>query len=335
MQHKQFLYNAEELEKILKGYPEIIVLADENTSVHCLSIIEPLLKNIKETIIIATGEENKTIQTCEKVFEKLMAASTTRNALLLNVGGGMVCDLGGFCASVYKRGIDCINIPTSLLCMVDAAFGDKTAVNFLQTKNMIGTFYAPKTVYYNTDFLSTLPQRQLYNGFAEMLKHGLIAYSDYFEELCEIDLNDTPHLLKHIQTSIDIKQQIVDEDPHEHGLRKILNAGHTIGHALEATQKDIYHGEAVAWGLVAEAKLSNELGILPSDQLDVIETCINKYYKESKPKDIDYNLMLEKIKNDKKNTNEYISFSLLQQIGACGYDIEVELDVEVMERILG
>ena len=268
-----------------------------------------------------------------------MAINATRQTLLLNVGGGMICDLGGFCASIYKRGIDYINIPTSLLCMVDAAFGGKTAVNFLQTKNMIGTFYEPKTVFYNTDFLNTLPLRHLNNGFAEMLKHGLIAYADYFEDLCGIDmhgidLTDTKHLLKYIQTSIDIKQQIVDEDPHEHGLRKILNAGHTIGHALEATQKNMYHGEAVAWGLLAEAKLSNELGILPSDQLDIIELCINKYYNNSKPKEFDYHTILQKIKNDKKNSSDYISFSLLQQIGACGYDIEVELDVEVLERIL-
>ncbi len=334
MRHTQFLYKPEEIEKIVNGYSEIIVLADENTAVHCLPLLEPLLKNVKQTIIIGTGEEHKTMQTCEKVFEKLMAVHITRNALLLNVGGGLVCDLGGFSASVYKRGIDYINIPTSLLCMVDAAFGDKTAVNFLQTKNIIGSFYSPKTVYYLTDLLKTLPQRQLYNGFAEMLKHGLIAYADYFEELCGINLTDTEKLLPYIQTSIDIKEQIVEEDPHEHGLRKILNAGHTIGHALEATQKDIYHGEAVAWGLLAEAKLSHELGILPAKHLDIISACINKYYSNSKPQNIDYHKMLEKMKHDKKNTDEYISFSLLQQIGVCGYDIELELDVEVLERIL-
>ncbi|MDZ4756521.1 MAG: 3-dehydroquinate synthase [Bacteroidota bacterium] len=335
MKHTQFLYHAAELENILEGYSEIIILADKHTSQLCLPVLQPLISNIKATIIIDSGEQNKTLQSCEKVFEKLMAVNTSRKALMLNVGGGMVCDLGGFCASVYKRGIDYINIPTSLLCMVDAAFGGKTAVNFSQTKNMIGAFYPPKTVFYNTDFLNTLPQRQLYNGFAEMLKHGLIAYADYFEKLCEIDLNNTTHLLPFIQTSIDIKEQIVEEDPHEHGLRKILNAGHTIGHALEATQKDIHHGEAVAWGLLAEAKLSHELGILDIDHLNIIENCINKYYKDSKPINLDYNTMLEKIKNDKKNSNEYISFSLLQQIGTCGYDIEVDLNEEVLERILG
>lgn len=324
---------------MLRAYPEVIILADENTSHHCLPILQPILKNIKETIIISSGEENKTIQACEKVFEKMMAVNATRQTLLLNVGGGMLCDLGGFCASIYKRGIEYINIPTSLLCMVDAAFGGKTAVNFLQTKNMIGTFYEPKTVYYNTDFLNTLPLRHLHNGFVEMLKHGLIAYADYFEDLCGIDmhgidLTDTKHLLKYIQTSIDIKQQIVGEDPHEQGLRKILNAGHTIGHALEVTQKNMYHGEAVAWGLLAEAKLANELGILPKDQLEIIEAFIWNHYIASKPENIDYNMLLEKIKNDKKNSSKYISFSLLQQIGVCGYDIEVDLDLEMLERIL-
>lgn len=334
MYHQEFLYQESELKKVVDDYSEVFVLVDENTKEHCAPILQNILPRPIQYILVGQGEAHKTIQTCEYVWQQLMSFQASRKCLMINLGGGMLSDLGGFCASVFKRGVDYINIPTTLLAMVDAAFGGKTAVNFMQTKNIIGSFYPAQNVYYHTDFLKTLPRRQLYNGFAEMLKHGLIAYADYFEQLCQSNPEDIHSMLPLIKTSIDIKQQIVDEDPHESGLRKILNAGHTIGHALETAVEDIYHGEAVAWGLLAEARLSNELGILPFEHLEIIEQCIHKYYITSKPEHLDYAILLEKIQHDKKNKSKYVNFSLLQQIGTCGYDIEVELDEDLLRKIL-
>ncbi len=311
-----------------KIFSKIFILVDENTHEYCL----PLLLGNMETEIsfeileVEPGEEMKNIQTVTHLWEILTEMQADRKALIINLGGGVITDMGGFVASTYKRGIEFINIPTTLLSMCDASIGGKTGIDLMHYKNMVGTFSFPEQIFVYPQFLESLPYRELRSGFAEMLKHGLIADQIHWENLVQISTLDADLVFPHIQKSMDIKQKVVEKDFQEKNVRKTLNFGHTIGHAVESLclekQSPILHGEAVALGMICETHLSFLEGLLSQEDSDVIIANIQKYYsfidlRDFKDEDI-FNLLL----NDKKNVESKINFSLLSGIGSCVFDYE-------------
>lgn len=246
------------------NYSKLFILVDETTNEFCLPKLLPLLEvEIPiEIIEIEAGEEMKNISTCVEIWSILADLGADRKSALLNLGGGVITDLGGFVASTFKRGIDFINIPTTLLGMVDAAIGGKNGVDLGALKNQIGVINAPKLVLIDTDFLETLPQNHMKSGLAEMLKHGLIfdkTYWNQFKDLKDLNFDDLDQL---IHRSVEIKNEIVCQDPTETGVRKALNFGHTLGHAIEShfleTPTLLLHGEAIAIGMVLESYISRK-----------------------------------------------------------------------------
>lgn len=320
------------IEQTLKEYlsdkrdRQIAVLVDGNTKAQCLPIIEELLP--KHLLIeIPSGEINKNISTCTVIWSKLTEASFNRHALFVNLGGGVIGDMGGFCASTYKRGIDFINIPTTLLAAVDANVGGKLGIDFDGFKNHIGLFKEPKAVFVDPIFLNTLPKEELRSGFAEVIKHGLIADANYFQALRNDGLaqKDWRSIIEH---SIAIKETVVKEDPEEKGLRKVLNFGHTIGHAIEShyldTPQQLLHGEAVAIGMVCEAYLSKKLLNLSEEDLHEISDFILKIYPDLSIEKNDFTSFIRLMHQDKKNSNGMLNHSLLYQIGVATPDIMVD-----------
>lgn len=311
------------------GYSKLFILVDENTHEHCLpSFLEQLIGAYPMEIIeIQAGEIHKTIETCTQVWEAISDLDGDRKSLIINLGGGVVTDLGGFVASAYKRGIAFINVPTTLLAMVDASIGGKTGVDLGSLKNQIGVINQPQMVLVITDFLKTLEERQLHSGFAEMLKHGLIRDRAYWEKLKSVaHFKDLDQL---IYDSVQIKNEVVLQDPTEQHLRKILNYGHTLGHAiesyfLESNEHDLLlHGEAIAVGMILEAYLSAVLEGLPKDELkDIKHTFLSRYQKvDFSSTDIDQ--ILDLLKFDKKNSHGNINFVLLRGIGETAIDVQV------------
>ncbi|WP_370898379.1 3-dehydroquinate synthase [Chryseobacterium gossypii] len=310
----------------MKSFSKIFILTDENTHEYCLpALLGNMETDLKfEILEIEAGEEMKNIQTANQLWEILTEMQADRKALVINLGGGVITDMGGFVASTYKRGIRFINIPTTLLAMCDASIGGKTGIDLMHYKNMVGTFTFPEQIFVYPKFLETLPFKELRSGFAEMLKHGLIADKIHWENLTRIQKLDMEAVIPHIQTSMDIKQEVVEKDFHEKNIRKTLNFGHTIGHAIESLCLEqgnpILHGEAVAAGMICEAYLSYQEGLLSEDDSTMIIDNIRKYYpyldiSEFKDDDI-FALLL----NDKKNTDHKINFSLLSGIGSCTFD---------------
>ena len=296
----------------ISGYSKIAILVDENTKRDCLPKLQQLEKSI--VIEIKSGEEYKNIDTCNFIWEQLTKNNFDRNSLLINLGGGVIGDMGGFCASTYKRGIDFLQIPTTLLAMVDASVGGKLGVDFNGLKNQIGLFNNPKSVLVNPDFLKTLPENQLRSGFAEVVKHALISDSNLWKQLAlapfeSLDLENI------IETSVQIKNNIVESDPFEKGDRKKLNFGHTFGHAIESYYLEkgtpILHGEAVFMGLILETEISH---LSETDKNEIKNYILSNFALPYTPKK--YNLRKFLI-NDKKNQNGKISFSLLNSIGSC------------------
>src|SRR6201996_7996258 len=265
---------AELVNFINKGnYSRFFVLTDENTGKHCLPLIRKYIDNLDnfDIIEINAGEENKNIDFCVGVWKMLIDFSADRQSLLINLGGGVISDLGGFSASTYKRGIDFVHVPTTLLSQVDASVGGKTGIDLDNIKNIIGTFTQPKAVFIAYDFLKTLPPRQILSGLAEMLKHGLITDAAFWNDLKNSDLSFPGEEL--IYKSIQIKNKVVLEDPKEMGIRKSLNFGHTIGHAVETNsllhdENPLTHGEAIAIGMICESYLSHKKTGLGSNELD-------------------------------------------------------------------
>lgn len=312
-------------------YSSIWVLVDENTENHCLPILQAALPKIAiHKISIPAGESYKNIDSCQYIWKELLHGNANRKSLLLNLGGGVIGDMGGFCAATYKRGIDFIQIPTTLLSQVDASVGGKLGIDFAQVKNAIGLFLQPKSVIIYPPFLKTLPERELYSGFAEIIKHALIANIQYWNRLQVIkNLNDPTlnwnELLTH---SIGIKQQIVETDPLEKGLRKILNFGHTVGHAIESlsweTASPLLHGEAVAIGIICEAFLSVKLLGLSESELQSITHYIFSLYPSYKLSSLDKTALLNLMYQDKKNEATEISFSLLSAIGKAEWNIKAD-----------
>lgn len=274
-----------------------------------------------EVIEIPAGEINKNIETCTGVWNVLSELDADRKSLMINVGGGVVTDLGGFVASTFKRGISYINVPTSLLSMVDASVGGKTGVDLGTLKNQIGVINTPEMVLIDTSFLATLPANEMRSGLAEMLKHGLIYDEAYWKKMIDLSNFTLEDLDGLIYESVVIKNNVVTEDPKENGLRKILNFGHTLGHAIESyfltheTKKTLLHGEAIAIGMVLASYISNTQESFPSEKLDEIKHVIVDMYGKVEFEDADYETIIDLMKYDKKNSHGNINFVLLNDIG--------------------
>ena len=303
-------------------HDRIFVLTDETTQQLCW----PKIKNFKALknstpIIIKATDTHKNLDTLSQVWQALSNGGATRHSLMINLGGGMVTDLGGFAASTFKRGIDFINIPTTLLAMVDASVGGKTGINFGGLKNEIGVFSDSRFVIINTQFLDTLDHDNICSGYAEMLKHGLISDERTWAELVTFDL-DNPDLsqLQHmVAESIKVKERIVEADPHEHGIRKALNLGHTMGHAFESFAMrrgtPILHGYAVAYGLISELYMSARKTAFPTDRMHQTVRFIRENYGTINITCDDYPTLIELMHHDKKNTSGIINFTLLGNVG--------------------
>lgn len=324
-----------EIQKHLKAYSSIFVLVDENTKAKCLPVFAGKLRGDFpwKVIEVKSGESHKNINTCLSVWEKLSLLGADRKSVLINLGGGVITDLGGFCASVYKRGIHLIHVPTSLLSMTDAAIGGKTGVDLGPLKNQIGTFQDAELIAIDPDFLSTLSERQLKNGLVEMFKHGLIYRKSYWDKLTEITDFQPKTLKDLIKESIEIKSDIVSKDPKESGLRKILNFGHTLGHALESyflsnpEKPTLLHGEAIAMGMILETYISSETLNFPKQNLkEITRVLLNSFPKIVLPQ-TDYEKIISFLKHDKKNENGNVNFVLLEDIGKPKIDCQVEKEL--------
>lgn len=313
--------------KMLESYSDCkkVIIVDENTHVHCLPYLITTFTALSEAevILLPEGEENKQMSIAYSVWEALTEYTVSRNDLIINVGGGMITDLGGFIASCYKRGCNFINIPTSLLGMVDASIGGKTGINLGHFKNQIGVFSNPKAVFIDPVFLATLPDEELKSGYAEMLKHGLISSHDLFFAILKQMENFKELNLDYLSLSLSIKNEVVKNDPIEKGMRKILNFGHTIGHVIEGHYMDslnLSHGHSVAIGMVMEAYLSVREGKLLMKEYMKIEEGILKYFTVPNFSDDDIQSMTAMLINDKKNDSNEIKCCLLSTIGKCSFD---------------
>lgn len=309
------------------NYSKVVVIADNLTKKHCYPLIKDLLPQ-HVLIAVPNGEINKTLATCETIWEVLTRSEMDRHGLVINIGGGVIGDMGGFCAAVYKRGIDFIQLPTTLLSQVDASVGGKLGIDFHGFKNHLGVFNLPKQVLIDPVFLNTLPEREVRSGFAEVIKHCLIADAEKWNEIKSKDFEQQnwPDLIAH---SVQIKKKVVAEDPTEKGLRKILNFGHTLGHAVETyflskPKKDqLLHGEAIAVGMIMEAYLGFNKGMISRQALEEIEEFIFAIYGKVKIKPEDAVFIIEYTKQDKKNKGRKILFSLLDGIGRCSFDVSI------------
>ncbi|MCI6490456.1 MAG: 3-dehydroquinate synthase [Prevotella sp.] len=345
-------------------HDRVFVLTDDTTHECCLPKVAALLAQYDAVpITIAHGDQHKTLAALGDVWTALQQGGATRHSLLINLGGGMITDLGGFAAATFKRGINFINIPTTLLAMVDAAVGGKTGINFGGLKNEIGAFADARFVIINTCFLDTLDAENLCSGYAEMLKHALISNEHMWAEHVNFDLSqpDLAELQRMVAESIAVKERIVAEDPHEHGIRKALNFGHTIGHALEefALQqaggavvstaptnqttgstaissapgnRPLLHGYAVAFGLIGELYMSARKAGFPTERLHQTTRFIRENYAQTEFTCNDYPTLLNLMRHDKKNTPGVINFTLLHNIG----DIRINqtaTDEEICEAL--
>lgn len=332
-----------ELNSYLKAnrFSKIFVLVDTHTHQHCFSkFMSQVETDIPfEIIEIEAGEHHKTIDTCVGVWNALSELEADRKSLMINLGGGVVTDLGGFVACTFKRGIKYINVPTSLLAMVDASVGGKTGVDLGTLKNQIGVIHSGEMVLIDTSFLETLPQDHLKSGLAEMLKHGLIYDLNYWNKLTDLSQLTLDDLDTLIYESVEIKKTIVTKDPFEQNIRKHLNFGHTLGHAIESyylsddSKTDLLHGEAIAIGMVMECYISSELLQFSKTDLEHITKVIGNTYKKVDIDASDYVPIIELLKYDKKNEHGNINFVLLETIGKPKIDclVDNELIVKAFE----
>lgn len=300
-------------------YDRLFVLADNTTAEKCLPIISPVVGNAL-LIVIGAGDENKELSSIAHVWEELSRNGATRHSLIINIGGGMVTDLGGFAASTFKRGIKFINIPTTLLSMVDASVGGKTGINFNGLKNEIGVFSNAQTVIIDTEFLRTMDSANMCSGYAEMLKHGLISDEAMWAELINFDIlrPDLGQLRSMVGESVAVKERIVRQDPTEKGIRKALNLGHTVGHAIESfslRRKPLLHGYAISYGLVCELYMSSVKMGFPVDKLRTTATYVKEHYGSVPVTCDDYDELYELMTHDKKNVAGIVNFTLLGDIG--------------------
>ncbi|MBI5218628.1 MAG: 3-dehydroquinate synthase [Bacteroidia bacterium] len=305
------------------GSKGIFILVDENTEKKCLPVIANAFeKNTLKIIKTKSGEKNKTLKTLAGIWQVLTKRGADRDSLLINLGGGVICDMGGFAASAFKRGIRFINIPTTLLAQVDASIGGKTGINFLNLKNEIGVFRHPEAVLIYTGFLKTLDKNNFLSGMAEILKHALIFDSRHWDEIkgLRIEKINSSKLKKIISLSVAIKNHFVNNDPFEKDIRKALNFGHTAGHAFEsfsiARGKPVSHGNAVAAGMIMESYLSYVKTGLPLKKLPEIKKTILSTFTPPSFSRENYKELFALMKCDKKNLNEKVNFTLLHDIGS-------------------
>lgn len=302
-------------------HDRLFVLCDRTTQECCLPLVSDIEAVSKaKVIVIEPNDTNKNLDAVSHVWSELQGGGATRHSLMVNLGGGMVTDLGGFAASTFKRGVKFINIPTTLLSMVDASVGGKTGINFGGLKNEIGVFNNADSVILDTEFLKTMDSDNLCSGYAEMLKHGLINNDAMWTELVTFDIlnPDLAQLRRMVAESVAVKQRIVLEDPFEHGIRKALNVGHTAGHAFESfamRRTPILHGHAVAYGIVCELYLSTVKAGFPSGKMHATVRYIRDHYGRMSITCDDYAELLELMTHDKKNTAGVINFTLLGGIG--------------------
>lgn len=318
---------------------KIFVLTDNNSRKYCLP---RLMSNIqlfqKVTILeIRDGEEYKTIETCQQLWYELSEKNADRTSMLVNLGGGVITDLGGFVAATYKRGIRYLNIPTTLLAMVDASIGGKVGVDMKGLKNQIGLFSNPQAVFIIPEFLDTLPQRQINSGFSEVIKHSIVYERHYWEDLSGKPLSEIKNWKEIIDWSAEIKNYFIMEDPLDTGFRKVLNFGHTIGHAVEtfSIQNDnnpLLHGEAIALGMICELYISHIQAKLPKDEMDEVIHFIMSSFKYYPFRSGNFDLILDYMRHDKKNTGENFNFTLLTSIG--NSLINQEVDIKLIRESL-
>jgi 3-dehydroquinate synthase len=313
-----------------KDYSSLFLLVDTHTQEFCLpGFVSQTGLTQLEVLVMEPGEEHKTLQTCENLWNQLSERGADRNSALINLGGGVVTDLGGFVACAFKRGIDFYNLPTTLLAMVDASVGGKTGIDLGALKNQIGIIEEPKQVIIDAQWLQTLPQEELRSGFAEMLKHGLISNKDYWEQLKSLPKLEAATLAEFIKPSVAIKKQVVLEDPREKHLRKILNFGHTLGHAIESyylthpEKKRLLHGEAIAIGMVMEAYLGVSCCSFSNVAAEEIKKTFAQFYPPVEIDAQDREGILELLRHDKKNKAGRVNFVLLKSIGVPEIDVEV------------
>jgi 3-dehydroquinate synthase len=316
----------------ISNFSKLFVIVDSNTHEACLPKFMGELETDLgiEIIEIENGEVHKTIETCVGVWNALSELDADRKSLIINLGGGVVTDLGAFVASTFKRGIQFINVPTSLLAMVDASVGGKTGVDLGSLKNQVGVINIGAMVLIDTSYLDTLPANELRSGYAEMLKHGLIKNEEYWNKLRDLSNLTLSNLDNLIYKSVIIKNDVVTKDPHEDGLRKTLNYGHTLGHAIESLfledhkKKTLLHGEAIAVGMVLATYISHKLLDFPDEKLKTVKTTMIDLYGKVEFKQEDYQLIIELLKFDKKNSHGNINFVLLHDIASPKIDCIVE-----------
>lgn len=306
-----------------KVYSKIGVLMDENTKQHCYPLVRKTLPD-HHSIEVLAGEENKTLATCSTVWSRLTELGFDRHSLLIVLGGGVLGDLGGFCAATYKRGIDFVLLPTTLLAQVDASVGGKLGIDFLHYKNHIGLFQVPTATLIGTDFLKTLPEREIRSGFAEVIKHCLISDKAMWDTIRVkgMEHQDLQSLIRH---SVEFKSSIIKEDPKEAGLRKVLNFGHTVGHAVESyflsKGNRIFHGEAIAIGMICESFIARKKGMISEEALAQIGSYISAVFsKIALPSQVEG--ILDLMAQDKKNKGDKILMALPKEIGKAVWDVE-------------
>lgn len=318
-------------------YSQLFVLTDENTVRHCLPRLEFVLQYFEyHVIVIPSGEAYKSIQTCAHIWQQLLKRDADRKSLLINIGGGVLTDIGGFCASTFKRGIDFIQIPTTLLAQVDASVGGKLGIDFGGVKNLIGVFQQPQAIFMFPPFIYTLPKRELYSGWAEMLKHGLLNDKTHWEQVQNVLQWHDQHQLAELDTAISrsilVKKTFVEQDFRDTGVRKSLNIGHTWGHALESwswsSAYPILHGEAVVLGLIAELYLANRLLGTSLLWVERITQTLFDLYKPSglfaniDQRSLTMDKLLPLLYQDKKNVEKKLQFALLTDFGAVQLDVD-------------
>lgn len=308
-------------------YSQVLVIVDENTDKYCLPIFSEHIKTPFSIIRIASGEQHKTIATCQDIWSRMIELGADRHSLCVNLGGGVIGDMGGFTAATFMRGMDFIQLPTTLLSQVDASVGGKLGIDFHEYKNLVGIIKDPNGVFIFPEFLNTLPKDQIRSGFAEVIKHGLIADAPIFEELSRLSSLDAVDWTPIIEASVSIKKFVVEQDPLERGHRKILNFGHTLGHAIESiclsSANPLLHGEAIAIGMVMETHLSYAKGYVSLEACDKVKASILQTFGHHPDRIPTYEDILPVMLHDKKNKGGSIKFSLLEAIGTANINQEV------------
>jgi 3-dehydroquinate synthase len=318
------------------GSSRKVIMVDENTHDHCLEYLLTSFPSLSEAevMLLPAGEENKVMEVCFQVWNALSEYEISRHDLVMNLGGGMVTDMGGFIASIYKRGVDFIHIPTSLLGMVDASIGGKTGIDLGPYKNQLGVFSQAQAIFIDPVFLSTLPEDEIWNGYAEMLKHALISDEILWEKLVPIKSVEELVGLELIQQCAEIKLGIVQKDPLEKNERKLLNLGHTVGHAIEgyllSKETPIAHGHAVAIGILIEAMIANRIGALDGSDYAKIEKAIKDHFARiGFESEEEIESVVSLMRNDKKNSEGLIKGILIHKIGKCETDFVYQEDLVI------